>query len=428
MTRRGRYYTASEAVPKADYNGRVLPVQSSAFSAIMWSMRVLAIAPTGFFADYGCHVRILGQLRALQALGYEVRLVTYPVGSDVPGLSTVRPPWPLTRRLAVGSSYRKLLLDLLLAPTATWVGLRFRPQLIHGYLHEGVLIGWVLARRLGIPLTADYQGSLTAEMLDHRFLSPRSPMLPLLRRLERWIDTRPAALFPSSLQAAQRLRHVAQERIHPLADSVDPEVFAPAPPDSALRDRLGLDPDRPLVVYLGLLAPYQGIDWLLHAIAAPPLRGHKAQFLIMGFPHVQHYRGMARRLGIADRVRFTGAVPYELAPRYLALGDIAVAPKLSATEGSGKLLPYMSMALPVVASDIPVHRQYLGDAGVYVSPGDEQALAEALAETCRRLPDLRRRAFELRRRVEEKYTWHHAAKAMAEVFQTLVVERGTGPG
>ncbi len=384
-------------------------------------MRVLAIAPTGFFADYGCHVRIMGQLRALQQLGHEVRLVTYPAGREAPGLRTFRPPVPLLRTMPVGSSRRKVFLDALLAPMVLAVALRFQPDVIHAYLHEGALMGWAVARLMHRPLTFDYQGSLTAEMLDHRFLSPASPFLPTLRRLEKWIERRPEVLFPSSAQTAVLLtgRGVAASAIHPLPDNVDPEMFAPRHRDAGLLAALGLDPSRPIVVYLGLLAWYQGTDLLLHALAEPPLAAHPAQFLIMGFPAVDHYRSLAQRLGVDHRVWFTGPIPYSEAPRYLALGDLAVAPKLSLTEGSGKLLPYMSMALPIVATDTPVHREYLGDDAVLVSDPEPAALAQALAAALTDLPNLKERALWLRHQVEMQYTWTQGARLMEAVFRSL---------
>ena len=108
--------------------------------------RILLLAPTGFFADYGCHVRIRGQAEALQARGHRVLVCTYPGGRDVPGLPTVRPPLlPRRQEMPVGSSWLKLGLDLALGPTALAATLRFRPQVIHAYLHEGALIGSVLA-------------------------------------------------------------------------------------------------------------------------------------------------------------------------------------------------------------------------------------------------------------------------------------------
>ena len=53
-------------------------------------LRVLVIAPTPFFGDRGCHVRIYEEVRGLMARGIEVRVVTYPTGRDLDGIETVR--------------------------------------------------------------------------------------------------------------------------------------------------------------------------------------------------------------------------------------------------------------------------------------------------------------------------------------------------
>ena len=49
-------------------------------------MRILSLAPTSFFNDYGCHVRIYEEARALQAAGHRVTVLTYFKGEDVPDL------------------------------------------------------------------------------------------------------------------------------------------------------------------------------------------------------------------------------------------------------------------------------------------------------------------------------------------------------
>ncbi|MCO6452744.1 MAG: glycosyltransferase family 4 protein [Caldilineales bacterium] len=389
-------------------------------------MRLLAIAPTAFYRDYGCHIRIRGQLQALQAAGHDICLATYPAGRDIEGLRSVRPPIPFVRTMPVGSSRRKILLDAALAPTALIAALRFRPQIIHAYLHEGALIGQFLSRLFRVPLTFDYQGSLTSEMLDHHFISAQSRFRRPLSKLERWIDRQPSAIFPSSQRAAELLRRqrIPGHLIHPVPDSIDPDIFSPRRRNAALARRLGIDPARPVVVYLGLLAPYQGTDLLLEAIAHPALASHPAQFLIMGFPGVEGYRRRAHDMGLSERVRFTGGIAYSRAPDYLALGDLAVAPKLSSTEGSGKLLPYMSMALPVVASDSPVHREYLGDHAVYMAKPTPAGLANAIRTTLDNLTHWQDQARILRQRVQERYTWQDATAVMGEVFHTLVTRDG----
>lgn len=390
------------------------------------------IAPTGFFADYGCHVRIQGHAQALQARGHQVRIVTYPGGREVPGLCTVRPPWRRRdREMPVGSSRRKFGLDLLLALTVWQTARRWSPDLIHAYLHEGALLGALLPVRRRPPVVFDFQGSLVGEMLDHRFLAPQSPLLPAWRRLERWIDQRPAAILASSEHAHRLLVTtfgVPSTRVTTLPDSVDPEQFRPAATFPAhelalLRAELGLPPGRPLVVYLGLLAPYQGIDLLLGAAQmlqrAPPPAAGRPFFLLMGFPFVEHYRRQAQRLDLASDVLFTGMVPFADAPRHVALGDVAVAPKLSATEGSGKLLTYMASALPVVAFDTPVHREYLGDLGFYAPAADVAGLARALTLALSDRPAAQDRAARLRLRAMQQYTWPHAAAAIEEVYHRV---------
>jgi glycosyltransferase involved in cell wall biosynthesis len=179
---------------------------------------------------------------------------------------------------------------------------------------------------------------------------------------------------------------------------------------------------RPLLVYLGLLAPYQGTDLLLHAMQRLGERRPAPHFLLMGFPDVARYQALAERLGLAGRVTFTGAVPYEEAPLFVALGDVAVAPKISATEGSGKLLPYMAAGLPVVAFDTPVHREYLGDLGIYAPAGDADALAAAIAWALDHLDAARRAAHALRARAVSLYTWDHAASAIEAVYDKLVAQ------
>ena len=390
------------------------------------------IAPTGFFADYGCHVRIRGHAQALQARGHQVRIVTYPGGREVPGLRTVRPPWwRHDREMPVGSSWRKFGLDLLLALTVWQTAWRWQPHLIHAYLHEGTLLGALLPARHRPPVVFDFQGSLVGEMLDHRFLAPQSPLLPAWRRLERWIDQQPAAILASSQHARDLLITafgVPAARVTTLPDSVDAAQFRPASAfpvhDLAqLRSQLGLPPGRPLVVYLGLLAPYQGIDLLLAAAQmlqrAPPTAAGRPFFLIMGFPFVDQYRRQAQRLGLAADVLFTGMVPFAEAPRFVALGDVAVAPKLSTTEGSGKLLTYMASALPVVAFDTPVHREYLGDLGFYAPAADVVGLARALTLALSDRSAAQARGARLRTRAMQQYTWPHAAAAIEEVYRRV---------
>ena len=84
---------------------------------------ILMIAPTSFFADYGNHIRIWQEARALQSIGHRVVIATYHNGDDMPGLEIHR-SWdvPWIKRAMVGSSRHKLYLDAALSYRALAVG------------------------------------------------------------------------------------------------------------------------------------------------------------------------------------------------------------------------------------------------------------------------------------------------------------------
>lgn len=397
-------------------------------------LRVLMVAPTSFFGHYGGHIRIVEEVRALQALGHEVTVVTYYKGEEVDGVRIVR-----TRRLPwradyeVGSSRHKLAFDLYLLWRVLRYGFQWRPHLVHGHMHEGALIGGLLARLLRVPLVFDFQGSLTGEMLDHGFVRRDSPAFRGWTALERFICRLPDTILTSSVQAGQLLRDqfgVAGERIAALPDCADLDHFAPgvASPEAqaTLRRLFGIPPDRQVVAYLGLLAEYQGTEHLLQAAARLKAAGDDVHFLIMGYPKVDYYSALARQMGIDDRVTLTGRVDYYRdAPLYLSLGEVAVSPKFSVTEGSGKVLNYMAMGQPVVAYDTPVHREYLADDGVYVPPGDVDALAGAIREL---LADPTRRqelGRALRQRAASHYSWDVAGRRIDAIYQRLVQQQSS---
>ena len=387
------------------------------------------VAPTSFFLDYGCHVRILEETRALQKLGHEVTILTYYQGRDLPGLDIVRTrPTPWRADFEVGSSRHKYAFDTLLAWAGAKTVMRRHFDIVHGHLHEGAFIGYFLSRLLRVPLVFDFQGSMTSEMVDHGFLDPEGRWYPWIRLLERRIDHLPDVTMTSTKQAAQALiEHFGCDtaRVRPLPDSVNLDFFRPdaltAGEVEARRAALNIPKASPIVVYLGLLADYQGIPHLLQAVRILMERGTKVHFLIGGFPNVSHYQRMASDLGITDRITFTGKVPYEEAPAYLAMGHIAVAPKLSATEGAGKILNYMAMALPTVAFDTPVSREYLGTLGVVAGPaGDSAALARAIAGLVNDPVRRKEVGQKLRARAAHCYSWDTTGTDLLTIYDSVL--------
>jgi glycosyltransferase involved in cell wall biosynthesis len=217
------------------------------------------------------------------------------------------------------------------------------------------------------------------------------------------------------------------DQVTAVPDGVNVERFAPIGGDETrrarvqhLREELGIPNGRSVVVYLGLLAEYQGTTHLLRAAETLVREGVDAHFLIMGHPGEARYRVLAARLGLADRVTFTGPVPYEQAHDYLALGNVAVSPKLSLTEGNGKLLNYIAMGLPTVAYDSRVSREILGDLGIYAPPGDWSALAVELKQTLHEPSAAHSRGKALRRKAMADHQWADSARTLLGVYEQLL--------
>lgn len=386
------------------------------------ALRVLMIAPTPYFADRGCHVRIYEEARALVKLGHEVCIVTYHLGRDMPGVRVVRIPHvPWYSKLEAGPSWHKPYLDILLLWKSLAEVRSFRPHLIHAHLHEGALIGSVLKSLLHIPLLFDYQGSLSGESLNHGFFRDTSPLMKIFKALEGFIDRRADRIITSSDRGRQELVGewcIAPEKVTNLIDGVDTEIFRPHSRSEARRE-LGISEDVKLVLYLGLFNRYQGVDLLLDVISLVKAKAPDIHFLLMGFPD-EDYMRKAAKMGIDDVITFTGRVPYDRAPFLLGAGDLAVSPKLAQTEANGKLFNYMACGLPTVVFDNQINREILGDDGIYVEHGNGSSLADTIVSTVHNGDLLVSLSGRLRERAVEMHSWDARSRLLVSVYRKLL--------
>ncbi|MBA4395519.1 MAG: glycosyltransferase family 1 protein, partial [Desulfobacca sp.] len=196
-------------------------------------LKILMIAPTPFFADRGCHMRILGEIQALQKLGHEIILCTYPIGRDIPGIKTIRSlkiPW--YHKLEAGSSWHKFYIDALLFLKTLKVFWREKPDIIHGHLHEGAILGHFV-RKFSfrkVPLVFDAQGSLTKELLTYSFFKQGSVLQKLFWSLEKWISRMPEYTVGSNGSVSDFLiqeMHLPTSKVETVIDGVHSDFFAP---------------------------------------------------------------------------------------------------------------------------------------------------------------------------------------------------------
>jgi len=385
--------------------------------------RILMIAATPYFADRGCHVRIQGETRALERLGHHVTIATYGLGSDVDGGRIVRGPGlPGYSRLDAAPARGKLLLDLGLLWSALGVARRDRPDVIHGHTQEGGLIALVLGRVLGLPVVVDLQSRRVAEELVAHGRAADGPLFRLADWFDRRIPRRADAVVTATETTA---RFVAEEAapdgpLEVVADAIETPETVPTR-DPELARRYGLDPDRPIVVYLGLLTTDQGVDLLIDAAAHLRAARDDVQWLLLGYPDVERWRARASERGVADRVTLPGRVPFVAATHHVGLGDVAVSAKRAGLQGNAKLLLYMACARPTVALDTPVNRAILGPDGWYADD-DVEHFARTVGRALDQPDEARSRGARLRERAQRHDSWDARAAQLEAIYACL---RGT---
>lgn len=394
-------------------------------------MKILMVAPTPFFADRGCHVRILGEVRALEKQGHEVLLCTYPLGRDVDGLQIKR-TWsvPWYKKLSAGPSIHKYYIDLLLIGlTAKWIR-KWTPDVIHAHLHEGAAVAIVARGFKKIPILLDYQGSLVGETLAHGYTGKKSLQAKILSSIERWTEKKAAGIVTSASSHTVHLNKAYQgdeafqnKTIKTVGDAVDTSEFDIAKVEGSMRDQLKISKDVPLIAYVGLLTEYQGVDLLLESLAILKKKEVKFHALLMGYPNEELYAQKAKALELAGQVTFTGRMSYQDLPAYLAAADLAVSPKLPGSEGNGKLCNYLAMGLPSVVFDTPVNRELLGDCGFFVEKVDAKAYAEKLEEVLSDESKLVALREPSRVRAIKNFSWQAIASSLEDSYIDMGVSK-----
>jgi len=150
---------------------------------------------------------------------------------------------------------------------------------------------------------------------------------------------------------------VASSRIFLARQAVDNALYRRYVGDDerrALRSRLGIEADQPVILYVGRLAAVKGLRHLLEAFRA--VTDPRAVLVLAGEGEEgADLRALARALGIEARVRFTGHVASEATTAYYALATVAVLPSVTTPEGKelwGLVVnEAFNQGVPVIATD-----------------------------------------------------------------------------
>lgn len=201
---------------------------------------------------------------------------------------------------------------------------------------------------------------------------------------------------------------------------IDINKFNPYIHGSNIREKLGWE-DKLIVTCTRSHSSVYGIEYLLFAIPEIVKKEDATRFLLIGSgPLTEKLKQMVRDLRIEKYVKFTGMIPNEDLPKYLATSDLYVSSSLS--DGTSvSLLEAMACGLPVVVTDVDAILEWItdGENGLVVPKKNPDVLAKAI---CMLLEDdnLRekfgRRNYKI---AEERASWDDNVKVLEDIYQSL---------
>ena len=334
-------------------------------------MRILLLAPHPFYQERGTPIAVRLMLEVISNRGDEVDVLTFHEGETLvfPGVTIHRiPSLPFLRGIRPGFSLKKLTCDAFLFLKVVWRVSWHRYDVVHA-VEESVFIAFLVKWVARIPYIYDMDSSLAQQMMEkYAWLSK---VRVILNACEGIVIRQARVVLPVCEALAQVVRTNRQQNVMVLHD-VPLSGNSPSQRSSALKQDLRLRGS--LVMYVGNLERYQGIDLLLDSFALVSEQDSKVDLVIIGGEEqdIVRYTEMATALNIRSRVHFLGPKPVEELATYLAEADILVSPRISGKNTPMKVYSYLGSGVPVVATNLITHTQVMDDrVAVLVDPTPE---------------------------------------------------------
>jgi glycosyltransferase involved in cell wall biosynthesis len=383
------------------------------------------LAPEPFFEPRGTPFSEYHRIRALGELGHQVDLVTYPIGRDVPLpnlqiFRALRPPF--VRKVRIGPSITKLVLDGFMLPTILRRALTTKYDAIHSHEEMG-LIGVWLARILRIPHLYDMHSSLPQQLNNFRY--SRSPWL---RRMFAWAEGQMVHNSEVVITICQELQDAVEqmgagERALLIENVMGGDVEEAASLTPAeVRARWQIPAGAPLALYTGTFEAYQGLALLTRASALLARTHPHARVLVVGGEPAQvaAATSAAEAAGAAGIMIFAGQQPAPEIPAFVEACDILVSPRIHGTNTPLKIYSYLRSGRPIVATDLLTHTQVLSSDVARLVPVEADAFAAAVADLIDRPQERVRLSAAAAALAAAKYSREAYLRRTAQAYERLV--------
>lgn len=204
---------------------------------------------------------------------------------------------------------------------------------------------------------------------------------------------------------------IAENKIITVHNGINAAKFHTGIDSLAIRNRYHIPADAVVIVFVGSFQPYHRVDLLIEAFAH--VKTDAYLFLVGDGQRRPEAKALCEKLGLTERVIFTGRIPYEQVADYSAVGDIAIMPATNSYGNPMKIYEYMALGQAVLAprqetiTEIVTHAQ---DAYLF-EPENVGAITEALERVIVD-GELRHRLGQSAAQQAIHFTWEARAKSL----------------
>lgn len=393
-------------------------------------MRVLFLAPQPFFQERGTPIAVRLALQVLaRRRGDCIDLLTYHEGetAEITNVKIHRiwAPW-FIKNIAPGISLKKLVCDVIFLVKALLMVLRAgaKPyQLVHA-VEESVFVAWLIRRLFGIPYIYDMDSSIAMQLTEKWWLL--KPFFPLFERVEGLAIKGALAVVPVCDALAEIAKRQGSQNTRVLSDISLLDMEGGEGSKVDLRCEASLPENALVVLYIGNLEPYQGVDLLIESFAKAAC--DEAHLVIIGgrVEHMQNYEKMAERLKIHYQVHLFGPRPVGSLSGYLRQADILASPRVRGNNTPMKIYSYLHAGAAILATDLPTHTQVLTPQVACLAKTEVGAFSAALSDLLRSPEKRAALGAAAKELAESRYTFESFKETLNGIYDAVTREINKG--
>ena len=387
-------------------------------------MKILMISPQPFFEPRGTPISVYQRLEALSALGHEIDLVTYHVGTDVefPNVKIHRVrKINMIQHVRIGPSRAKILLDVLVFFKAIQLLLGKRFDVIHSHEEASffsMFLAWIFRTRH----LYDMHSVLSRQLSNFNF-GNRPIFIKFFSFLETMVLKTCDAVITVGADLENYVNTVASYTRVVMIENIALQAYQTSIQQEdieKLRNKLDLIGRLP-IVYTGTYERYQGLTMALECVEIVAKQYPGVIFIFVGAKNQQasEWTEIARDMNQQDHVLFLDAVPPSESMVYLAYAAVLISPRLDGTTTPLKIYSYLHANRPIVATNIRAHTQVLKpETAVLVEP-NKAAFAEGILRVLDdpELADcIAKNAHEF---IQEKFSHQDYISKVNQIYQSL---------